>query len=97
MAHYVALGIVSADSGTWISTMAIQARQIVGAVRITYTLWFAVWRTSDKVGQTRARMRVTSDFAPRIGATRRRLARVNINILFWWPFNYSMVIKNLEN
>ena len=62
----IAVGIDTAEAGTGVLTLSVDAGLVLGALRVDNTLWPAVWRLANHVRQTRALTRAPQ-VAGRIG------------------------------
>ena len=78
MVSHVALSVSATNSGTRIIALEITACLVQRAIAVDNTLWLALnVRVSLKTRQTRTGRRLVSFIAHSVGATRRRVARIN--------------------
>lgn len=82
--------VQSTNSFTRVSTFLVNASQMTGTFCITDAFWSAVWWRTDEFGEARTGRSIIHCATLRIGATRRRLARV---FWYWWKFRCNFVLK----
>lgn len=83
MVHDVALRVGPAASSTRVPTFLVYARFIAGTFLADGAFGAAEWRTPDVIRDTRTNRSSFLDLANRIGAARRRIARVARDLRFF--------------
>lgn len=78
----MALGITTADTGTWITALLVQACQIQGTLRVGGTLGTTEGRTANEGRDAGANSLLVDDATLRVGSAGRGLTRILHDVEF---------------